>query len=151
MRRVFLTILVAMLLLALSSIGYCADTGNVTDQSKAATPAKKTMSLLNKNFAFILGSISKVEVTGPETAKIEVISDIDKKPQVIEIAANTNVLKGIDVSELKSGDKVRIMARKAGDKEVALSVVTGKIKEMSRPSKNAIPAVPAAKQEKSKK
>ena len=138
--------ILCILSLAIATISYCAEE---PDQSpKAATvttTAKKPMlPQVDRNFVFILGSISKVDTSDPNNTKIEVMNEADNKNHVIEIGPATNVLKVIDAADLKTGEKVRVMARKADDKEVALSVVTGKIKMAPRPKPVSEPvAAPA--------
>ena len=112
------------------------------DENKGAAPAQQPAQSMrppqgsmpiDKNIAFISGTISKIDATIPENVKIEVLNDVDGKNHLVEIGMSTNILKVIEVGELKAGDKARVVARKADDKEIALSVVTGKLKEMRMP------------------
>ena len=105
-----------------------------------ARPSERPMPMDRNNIAFISGSISKIDATVPESVKLEVVNDVDGKSHVVEIGTSTNILKVVEVGELKAGDKARVVARRAGDKEIALSVVTGKLKEMPRPPAPVVPA-----------
>ena len=129
------------------------------DENKGASPAQQPARSLipprgampmNKNIAFISGSISKIDTTIPENVKVEVLNNADGKSHVVEIGTGTNILKVVEVGELKAGDKARIVAMKEGDKEIALSVVTGKLKKMTRPPADIAPA-PMVKKDQTKK
>lgn len=128
------------------------------DENKGASNAQRPAErmrppqgamLMDNSIAFISGSISKVDTTAPESVKVEMINDADGKSHVIEIGVGTNILKGIEAGELKAGDKARIVARRAGDKEIALNIVTGKLTKMPRPSAPIVPA-PIVKKDKTK-
>ena len=121
------------------------------DENKSASPAQQQpvermrppqgAMPIDKNIAFISGSISKIDATVPENVKVEVFNDVDGKSHVVEIGIGTNILKVAGAGELKVGDKARVVARKAGDKEIALSIVTGKLKELHMPRPAAPPAL----------
>ncbi len=122
------------------------------DENKGASPAQQPAQMMrpsrgatpmDRNIAFISGSISNIDMTAPESVKVEMLNDADGKSHIVEIGVGTNILKVVEVEDLKAGDKARIVARKAGDKEIALSVVTGKLKEMQMPRPPA-PVVPAS-------
>ncbi len=117
--------------------------------AQSLRPPKRAMPM-NKNIAFISGSISKIDTTVPENVKVEVLNDVDGKSHVVEIGTGTNILKVVEVGELKAGDKARIVARRTGDKEIAISVVTGKLKEMPRPPAPIAPT-PMVKKDQTKK
>jgi hypothetical protein len=106
---------------------------------------------MDKNIAFISGSISKIDTAIPGSIKVEVLNDADGKSHLVEIGTSTNILKVVEAGELKSGDKARIVARKMGDKEMALSIVTGKLKEIPRPPAPANIRAPLMKKDQTKK
>ncbi len=119
------------------------------DENKSAVPAQQPAERMrpperpmpmDRSIAFISGSISKIDAAVPGSVKVELINDVDGKSHVVEIGTATNILKVVEVGDLKAGDKARVVARKIGDKEIALSVVTGKLKEMSRPPAPVVPA-----------
>lgn len=114
MRRIYLVALAILLSLSIAIPAYCANEGN-------------------RNFVFILGSVSKIDAADPDNVKIELTNDADNTTHAIEITPATNILKVIDTTDLKIGEKVRVMARKAENKEVAMSIVTGKMKLPPRP------------------
>ena len=125
------------------------------DEAKSAAPTQPPAERMrpmpmDRNVAFIAGSISKIDSTSPENIKVEIVNDMDGKSHVVQLGASTNILKVVDIVDLKAGDKARIVARKDGDKEIALSVVTGKLKEMPRPPAPMAPA-PIANKEQTKK
>ncbi|MFA5256097.1 MAG: hypothetical protein WC419_05330 [Candidatus Omnitrophota bacterium] len=109
------------------------------DENKAASAMQRSRP---GNIAFISGSISKIDTAVPGSVKLEVINEVDGKSHIVEIGTNTNILKAVDIEDLKAGDKARVVARKADDKEIALSVVTGKLKEIMtpRPRARTVPA-----------
>jgi hypothetical protein len=156
MRRSLVTVFAIVAVIGIAKVAHCAD---VAEQKKAPavamTPVKKPMQPVKSSVAFLSGTITKVDTTVPNSAKIEITTTNDGKSHVVELAPGVNVVKVIDVSELKSGEKARIMVRKMGDKDVAISVITGKMPEMPR-MKPALPAqsAPAAatpKQQETKK
>ena len=126
-------------------------TSNAQQLAERMRPPQKPMPM-DKNIAFISGSISKIDATVPESVKVEVLNDADGKSHIVEIGTGTNILKVVEVGELKAGDKARVVARKTDDKEIALSIVTGKLKEMRmpRPSAPVVPA-PIVKKDQTKK
>ena len=136
MKKVFFVICIALLCLGVAAFAYAADaTSKAAKPAAAKAQAKRPMSpMMDRNFVFILGSITKIDATDPNNVKIEVINEPDNKAHVIEVGPATNILKVIEVADLKAGEKVRIMARKVDNKELAMSVVTGKLKEMPRPT-----------------
>jgi Cu/Ag efflux protein CusF len=99
------------------------------------------------NFTIIFGSITKIDNSDPTKPRLEVKSDMDGASHVIDLTPWTNVTKVTDVSELKPGETVRIMARKVENNEVAMTVVFGKIRNIyaPRPAASAVapPAAPA--------
>lgn len=123
---------------------FCADenrdTADPQQPEKQIRPPQRTIPM-NKNIAFISGSISSIDATTPGNTKLEVFNDADGKSHIVEVGADANILKVIEIGELKAGDKARIVARKMGDKEVSLSVVTGILKK-TRELKNSARPVP---------
>lgn len=160
MKKVFFVIFIALMVLSVAGLAYAADAASKTAKPAAAPakmPAKRTMQpQMDRNFMFILGSITKIDTTDPNNVKVEVINEADNTNHVVEVGPASNILKVIEVTDLQAGEKVRIMARKVDNKELAMSVVTGKLKEMPRMRPAQTPAqamtpVPAAKQPETKK
>jgi hypothetical protein len=105
-------------------------------------------------FSFLMGTISKIDTSMPGSVKIEMINDVDGKGRIFELGPASNIIKVIDVADLKPGDKARVMLRKVEDKDIAISVITGKMIEMPRPAPAAqkpssagAPAMPAPAKE----
>ena len=105
----------------------------------------------------LFGSVSKIDNKNPSDVKLEVKSIADDSIHVIDVPAQANIVKVTDLSELKTGDTVRIMARNIEGKEVAMNIIFGKLKMIPRPKPasmtQAAPTTPpaAVKQEKGKK
>jgi hypothetical protein len=106
------------------------------------------------NFNMLYGTITKIDTSDPANVKLEVKNEADNTTHTVELTPATNVTKVTDISELKTGENVRVMARKVDDKEVAMGVMFGKIRKPAprpvRPAATTPPpqaAVPAAKQQ----
>lgn len=93
-------------------------------------------------FSMISGTIQKIDKTDPANIKLEVKKDNEDKTYTMSVMPYTTVTKVTDISELKTGDTVRVMSRKTDDKETAMSVVFGNIKPM--PPMSAMKKAPAA-------
>ncbi|MBI5143731.1 MAG: hypothetical protein HZA30_01505 [Candidatus Omnitrophica bacterium] len=128
MKRIFAVVIAVLFYsLALFDLGIAAEEERTALPKKPAVPAKLPgMS----NFSIIMGSISKIDVSDPAKPKLEVKSDMDNTVHTIEMTPWTNVSKVTDISELKSGDTVRIAARKAEGKEIAITILFGNIKNI---------------------
>lgn len=113
--------------------------------SSKAAPAEKAAPakpIAKPSFNMLSGTISKIDRTDPAMVKIEIIDERDSLPHTIEAAPMTSVTKVTDLSELKDGDAIRVMARNTDGKDVAMGIMFGNIK---RPAKIAAPA-PVAKE-----
>jgi len=145
MRKLSVIFFVASLPLMLLSPAFGADENkgapNTQQVAEKMRPPRGPMTM-DKNISFISGSISNIDATVPESVKVEVINDADGKSHIVELGVGANILKVIEVGELKAGDKARVVTRRVGDKEIALSVVTGKLKEVRMPKPPA-PIMPA--------
>ena len=103
----------------------------------------------------VLKGLRTYDMTDPANVKLEVKNEADNTTHIVELTPTTNVMKATDVSELKAGDNVRVMARKVDNKEVAMNVMFGKIKKPApRPVRPAAimppPAVAPSAQAQSK-
>jgi hypothetical protein len=93
----------------------------------------------------LYGTITNIDKADPANVKLEVKNEADNTAHIVELTPNTNVTKTTDISELKAGDTVRVMARKMDNKEVAMSVMFGKIKKpVPRPIRPAAMMPPPA-------
>jgi len=114
----------------------------VVAKTAAVSPAKampmpgKTMP--RANFTMLYGAITKIDNSDPASVKLEVKNEADNTTHIVEVSPSTNVTKATDISELKTGENVRVMARKVDNKEVAMGVMFGKIKRL--PPRPAAPA-----------
>lgn len=144
-----LSILAIVLLFSFVSLSaYCAEP---VKKAPMNPPINRPMASGAGNMVFIMGSISKIDTSDPNNAKLTVVNDADKKAHVLELGPRPNIAKLIDISELKEGEKTRIVARAVNDKEIAVSVVTGKIRLPAAPKAGLTPAKPAAQKEQTKK
>lgn len=141
-------IFVIVILLSFAALTvYCAEMAE-----KPATPPTAASRARHPNMIFLMGSISKIDTSDPANTKIEIVNDADQKTHLLELGPRPNIAKLIDVTELKTGERTRIVARKVNGKEMAVSVVTGKLRQspMQKPGLK-LPAVPTPQKEKTKK
>lgn len=102
-------------------------------------------------FSMVSGNITAIDKTNPNDIKISIKSATDGKTRVLSATPQTSVTKVTDISELKEGEEVRVMARKMeNDKEMALNIMSGKIK-MPPPPPASTPANAPAKAAEKKK
>jgi Cu/Ag efflux protein CusF len=147
--RKALIVIVAVVFCALSAgVALAADKPAAT-----AAPAAKAMPpkpLPRANFSMLYGTVTKVDSADPNSVKVEVKNEADGATHVVEVIPATNVTKVTEISELKVGENVRIMARKADNKEVAMGVMFGKIRKPApRPAAPAaMPEMPKAEPKK---
>jgi hypothetical protein len=99
----------------------------------------------------LYGTVTKIDAKDPANVKLEVKNEADNTTHTVEVSPATNVTKVTEISEVKTGETVRIMARKVENKEVAMGVMFGKVKRprvpgpaMQRPAAPAVPAQPQA-------
>jgi len=76
------------------------------------------------------GTIEKIDTADPANIKIQVKDDASGISRTISVVPWTNVTKVTDASELKTGDAIRVMVRKIEDKDVAMGILFGKIKNL---------------------
>ncbi len=154
---------VALIILAFVVLGLTAPAFSQDNKSGAGAVAEKapmpqyTPSKPTKPMATVLfGSVSKIDNTNPADVKLEVKSIADDSIHIVDVPSQVNIVKVTDLSELKIGDTVRVMARNIEGKEVAMNIIFGKLKMLPRPKPaltQAAPVTPPAaiKQEKGKK
>jgi len=123
-----------------------------------AGPARATAGRMmpRSNLSILYGAIIKIDKADPANVKLEVKNEADNTTHIVELTPDTKVTKATDVSELKAGDNVRVMARKTDNKEVAMGVMFGKIKKPAprpvRPAAMSLaPAAAPSAQQKPKK
>ncbi|MCX5678468.1 MAG: hypothetical protein NTY76_05095 [Candidatus Omnitrophica bacterium] len=140
MKRSFTFALAIAFSLTFTAAGSAVDentgkNGQMAAEQKLVNPRGAVKS----GFSMILGNISKIDTADPSRIKIEVNGERDNQLHIVEIAPSTSVTKVTDISELKVGDPVRVMARKTDDKEVAIGVMFGNLKKLPAPKKAATP------------
>ncbi len=118
-----------------ASIGIAAPAAVAPGAPAPGSTTQATARPRRSNFVVIFGSVTKIDKTDPAKPKLEVKSDIDNKIHIVDVTPWTNITKVTDVSELKAGDTVRVMVRKVEGRELAMTVVFGKIKNIYRPRK----------------
>ena len=132
MKRIFVMLCLATGASLMLQSAYCAEKGAVQTktavQTPAARPNRPMPPAMDRNIKFLNGTISAINTADPQNIKIDVKNESDEKVSTVEVAAQTNVLKVVEPSELKAGEKVRVMTRTVNDKNVAISIMTGNIK-----------------------
>jgi len=99
----------------------------------------------------IAGTIISIDNADPNNVKLQVKNDADGAIRTVMVTPWTSVTKVTDPSELKAGETARIMTRKVEDKEVAMGIMFGKIKNMPAPPAAKKPAASVSADAKSKK
>ena len=97
-------------------------------------------------FSMISGKVEKVDSSDPANVRITVKNDKDGVSRTLTVMPWTNITKSAEISELKTGEAVRVMARKAQDKEIAMGIMFGKM--VVPPSQRQVPPPQAAAQAK---
>lgn len=150
MKKLFVCALIGIVSLSLANAVYAqaAQKKAIATRPQAAVQSEKAQTIPEARpmarpaFAVLFGSVTKIDTSDPAKPKLEIKNDADGTAHTVELTPWTNVTKVTDISELKSGDNVRLMTRKMEDKEVAMTVVFGKIKNITRP--RPVTAAPAA-------
>lgn len=114
----------------------------------AAAPVKPAA---KPNFGMVAGTIVSINNTDPNNVKLEVKSDADGTIRTVTVTPWTNITKVTDVSDLRTGEPVRMMTRKVEDKDVAMGIMFGKIKKIPTPPAAKAPTAPPAPAVKAKK
>ena len=142
-KRILVGVFAISLFLNLSVIASAAEEKDTTNPAIPAPstapkkPVAQTPGLsqvpVRSAFGMIVGTLTKIDTTDPANVKLEVKSDRDNTIHVISIMPWTNITKISDVSDLKTGEAVRIMVRNIDTKETAMGVMFGKIKPVAAP------------------
>ena len=156
-KKIFAVVLSAVFCLNMAVSAFAADAVKKTAPAPAAPavtgvenapkgampgPIKPTR---HSTFSFLSGTVEKINTSDPEKQTIDIKNEKDGKIHTIDIAPVTNIIKVTDMSELKTGDSVRVMARMADDRETGISITFGKLRPIpAMPIKRAA-TVPAAK------
>jgi len=141
-KRILMGVFAMILLLNLSAIASAAEEKGAINPAIPEPPAPKkpvaeppapAQTPVKSAFGMIVGTITKIDTADPTNVRLEVKSDRDNTIHVISIMPWTNITKISDVSDLKTGEAVRIMARNMDNKETAMGVMFGKIKPVVAP------------------
>ncbi len=139
MKKIIILSVAAVFCLVCAGISAAAEKDTAEQvASGGATMAVKTMPgkvMPRANFSMLYGTVTKIDNSDPANVKLEVKNEADNTSHTVELTAATNVTKVTDISELKTGENVRVMARKIDNKEVAMGVMFGKIRKPAPPAK----------------
>ncbi|MDD5428643.1 MAG: hypothetical protein PHI58_05335 [Candidatus Omnitrophica bacterium] len=115
-------------------------------QKKAAAPAPAAAQKAARpkaNFNMLSGTVESIDNAKPDDIKLTVKNASDGAVHTVSVTPWTNVTKVTDVSELKTGEQVRMMVRKVEDKDVAMGIMFGKVKNRPVPTPKVPATVPA--------
>ncbi|MFH0763669.1 MAG: hypothetical protein V1927_01540 [Candidatus Omnitrophota bacterium] len=143
-KAVAVMVVVVFCLTGICGVSYAA----TAKKPQAVTPAAAKVPAMPprpSNINTFSGTIEKIDAADPANIKMQVKDEASGTSRTISVAPWTNITKVTDVSELKTGDAIRVMIRKVEDKDVAMGIVFGKIKNLPpmRP-RTAAPATPQA-------
>lgn len=93
------------------------------------------------NLRLVTGTVTSIDNSDPKNIKLSIKNEANDDIQTIFVDSKTNFAKITDISELKPGGQVQIIAHKTEDKETANEVVFGNIKipAVSKKTQNDIP------------
>jgi len=132
-RNIFVVALViAAIALVYPAASFAEETKAASTQVKEVAASKMPMPP-RPNFGMIAGAILSIDNTDPANIKLTVKNDADGSVRAVTVTPWTNITKVIDASELKIGEQVRMMTRRADDKDVAMGIMSGKVKNMPAP------------------
>lgn len=143
-RKVFSVIVtVAFIVLTFSAVSFAAD-------QKAPAAADLVKAVPGRpippkaNFGMISGTILSIDNADPANIKLQVKNDADGSTKTVSVTPWTNITKVTDISELKTGEPIRMMTRKVEDKDVAMGIMFGKMKNIPTPPAPKAPMAPPA-------
>ena len=152
MKKIFTVLTILVFCLTFINCSFAANAEKQAVKPAIARPAATgpeaasagTKAMPRPNFNMVFGTVSKIDTSDASNIKLEVKSAADDKMQTVSVVPWTNVTKVTDISEIKTGDNVRVMSRKVDDKDVAMAVMFGKIQNrpMPGPGGAAKPATP---------
>lgn len=140
------------LILAVLAVFCAASFAMAADKAKKAVPAVPGMApgstarqmSPKPEFSMIAGKVESVNSSDPANVRITIKNDKDGSSHTFTVMPWTNITKSAEISELKAGEAVRVMARKTQDKEVAMGIMFGKM-ATPPPAQAANPAATKAK------
>lgn len=148
-KRVVAIVAVVVFCFTAACLSYAADEKPVVTAPSKSPAGTVPPAMKRPAFGFLSGSLTKIDNSDPNNTNIEIKSDKDGTTHVIKITPYTNIVKITDLTELKTGETVRIMEKTTDGAESALSVTFGKIKTLPAPMPKPVeeakkPAIPAA-------
>jgi len=142
--------LLSITVIAVMALNVCGISLAADEKKPMATAPKPPIApgVNRPNLNMFGGTIENIDRSDPANIKISVKSETDGVVHNLSVAPFTNITKITDASELKTGDAVRVMARKTEDnKETAMGILFGKIRNLPpmrpRPVPPTAPQIPA--------
>jgi hypothetical protein len=126
--------------ISLAGIGLAAEPAK-----KPAAPPQQPGQIQRPNFSMTTGTVTKIDNSDPANIKVEIKDEKDGSTKTYSVLPWTNITKVIGVTDLKSGETVRVMSRSAGNNNIAMGIMSGKIKIPAGQVKAAQPAAQAKK------
>ncbi len=142
-KKVFSFGLIMILCLSLAAVTMAVDEKKMetspipvmTKTDPTATSQARPMARpMVPSMGMISGTITKINNSDPANSTLEVKSDKDNSLHTITVMPWTNITKITGLSELKTGDSVRVLSRKVNDKDTAMGVVFGDLKKITPPA-----------------
>ena len=138
-RMAFIALIVIVLAFSFASVSLAADTKAAAPIASVQKAKANAPAMPKPNFGMLSGTITAIDTGDPANVKISIKSDADNSARTITVTPWTNITKVTDVSELKTGETVRMMTRKVDNKDVAMGIMFGKVRTMPAPPPAAAP------------
>ena len=132
-----------IIFISFCTASFATDTKTVGTKTAGATAQKAVPKMPvppKPNFSMIAGTITSIDNSDPSNVKISVKNDADGSSHIVTVTPWTNITKVTDVSDLKTGEPIRMMARKVDDKDIAMGIMFGKVKTAPVPAHKTLPA-----------
>ena len=142
-KRISVMAVVILITASFCAVSFAADQNKAPAAVQKAAPVKPIPA--KANFGMIAGTVTAIDTKDPANIKLTVKNDSDNTTHTVIVTPWTNITKVTDVSELKTDEPVRMMTRKVEDKEVAMGIMFGKIKNAPVVAAKA-PQAPQAQQ-----
>jgi Cu/Ag efflux protein CusF len=131
--KILIALAAVALAFSFTSVSFAADK-KTTDKkaTEKTTSSQKTAAIAaakaKANFGMLAGTVTSINNSDPANVKLSVKNDADGSMHTVMVTPVTNITKVTDISELKTGEQVRMMTRKVDDKDVAMGIMFGKVK-----------------------
>lgn len=140
--RILIALVIIVLAFSFASVTFAADKKVAAQATSTQKTAATAPVMAKPNFGMIAGTITAINASDPSNVKLSVKNDADNSVHTVMVTPWTNITKVTDVSELKTGEPVRLMTRKVDDKDVAMGIMFGKVKTMPAPVTTPAPVAP---------